>query len=201
MPKVGPPPTDWKSSRWWRNRTVEERTTWANIPQRWLPFELSELDLPAPVLEKASAWVESYSPGSDGLLIMGSSRTGKTVLATCILKELIRSHSVSGRFVSADRYVEMLKDQFDNNNELPEMYAIPHLVKYLQGVFDIVLLDGLGEERLTDFAKQELGSLLRHRYEDCNATIVTTSETPTDIVRRYGTRISGTIEGLTRIVL
>lgn len=118
-----------------------------------------------------------------------------------MMTSVMSAHQLSGRFVSSDRYVEMLKDQFDNDNQLPEMYAMPHLIKYIKGVFDIVVVDGLGEERLTEFAQHELGSLLRQRYEDCRSTIITTSLTSSDLVKRYGQRISGVIGDMTRVEL
>lgn len=148
---------------------------------------------------EATEWIMSFHQKCAGALVLGPRQAGKTITAIKMMTSVMSDHQLSGRFVSSDRYVEMLKDQFDNDNQLPEMYAIPHLIKYIKGVFDVVVLDGLGEERLTEFAQHELGSLLRQRYEDCRATIITTSLSTSDLIRRYGQRISGVIEDMPRV--
>jgi DNA replication protein DnaC len=97
---------------------------------------------------------------------------------------------VSGRWVEADDYIEMIKDSFDNDGLLPEMYSSPHVVKYVKGVFDVVVIDGLGEERLTEFASHELGSLIRKRFDKQKATIITSRLSLQDIKNRYGSRLA-----------
>lgn len=196
MSVIGPPPTDWKSARWWQNRSSEERIAWANLPARWSSIPFASVHVGDKAMHKVQSWIDSYTSGVAGLYISGPSAGGKTILAQALLKEMLQRYAVSGRFVSAERYVEMLKDQFDNDNELPEMYAMPHLVKYIQGLFDVVVLDGVGQERSTEFSQHEVGSLLRRRYEDGRTTIVTTSLSMPDFVRRYGQRVAAVVEGL-----
>jgi DNA replication protein DnaC len=123
---------------------------------------------------------------------------GKTTTAVTALTTLINKQQVSGRFVSADTYIEMLKDQFGgSDNLLPEMYSTPYLVKYIQGVFDVVIVDGLGQERETEFAIHEIGSLLRRRFDDMRSTVITTTLSPMNLIRRYGERVSGVVNAMT----
>jgi DNA replication protein DnaC len=185
-----PVPTDWKSAKWWQNRPPEERVFHARIPQRYNKAHGEE---PPTAIQE---WVEAFTPGAS-LLITGRSGTGKTDLAARVLRRLLEQHKLSGRFCTADGYVEMLKDQFDNDNLLPEMYSTPYLVKYIQGVYDIVVLDGLGQERETEFATHELGSLLRRRYNDMHTLIVTTSLSVIDFNRRYGSRVEAAVDEMT----
>lgn len=192
---VGPPPTEWKTANWWRNRSTEERLAWAHIPNRWSSTSFDQWS------SSLSNFIEGFDTYVPGLLIVGPSGSGKTTLAITILRRLITTYPLSGRFVNSDRWIEMLKDQFDNDNQLPEMYAMPHLVKYIKGVFDVVVLDGLGQERLTEFAQHEIGSLLRQRWEECRPTIITTSLTRIDVVRRYGDRISGVMNDMVMVSL
>lgn len=177
-------PTDWKSAAWWRNRPVEERLFHAKVPQRFRAFE-AEL---SPV---AANWVNNYEEGQS-LFIHGKPGTGKTVIAQEVLKHLV-TKGCSARFVSAEQYIEMLKDQFDNDNLLPEMYSSPYLIKYIQGVFDVVLLDGVGQERETEFSTHEIGSLIRRRYENVRTVIITTTLGVTDFNRRYGDRVKSAV--------
>jgi DNA replication protein DnaC len=176
-------PMEWKSEQWWNHRPLEER--------------LFHLHLPARIKEQLrdgaiDPYCATWEPGKS-LLIAGKSGTGKSFQAADILDGLIRTHPISGRWVEADDYIDMIKDSFDNDGLLPEMYSSPHLVKYIKGVFDVVVLDGLGEERLTEFAAHELGSLIRKRFDRMKSTIITSSLTLVDIKHRYGSRLAAAL--------
>jgi len=135
-------------------------------------------------------WVKEYEDG-DSLYLCGLSGTGKTASAVQVLK-LLMDKGLAGRFVNSEKYLEMLKDSFENDGLLdPTMYSTPYLIRYIQGVFPLVLLDGVGHERETDFANHEVGSLLRRRSEDMRTTIITTHLNPMAFIRRYGERVSG----------
>lgn len=180
-------PTDWKSAAWWRNRPTEERVFHAKVPKRFAQIPTEEIQVPTEIIK----WFKGFELGNS-LFIHGKPGVGKTVLGQLVLRDLVGT-GTSGRFVTADRYIEMLKDQFDNDNLLPEMYSSPYLIKYIQGVFDVVLLDGVGQERETDFSIHEIGSLIRRRYEDMRTTIVTTTLGVTDFTRRYGERVKSAV--------
>lgn len=198
---VGKPPLDWKSSKWWANRSAEERLAWANIPKRYVTLQLSELELPATVLRQANEWVDAYvEKKSAGLLITGGASSGKTALAQAIGKEVINRTPSMVYFLSSDRYVEMIKDSFDaDNGELPEMYEMPWLIKYVRDVFHLPIIDSLGRERPTDFSQYELGALMRRRWEECRQMIITTSLSLIDVSARYGDSARAVLEDMDRI--
>lgn len=191
-------PTDWKAEGWWRNRKADERLFHLKAPKRTRKYDFMNLDLPDQIISQARDWVTNYSPG-DCLLIHGRVGSGKTTLAQVITKELVTARPLSGRFVSSDMYIDMLQDSFNHNNELPEMYSTPHLLKYLNGVFDIVVLDGVGHERNTEFTRHEIGSLIRRRYEDERSIIITTSLSPTDFLNHYGDRVKLALSDMAQI--
>lgn len=188
-----PTPTEWKSENWWRNRSPEERLFHAKIPPR-----LSRRSDDVVLNTDCLSWLSDYEPGSS-LYIYGRPGSGKSTIAQELLKRLVTEHPLSGRFVSADRYLEMLKDQFDNENLLPSMYSSPYLIKYIQGVFDVLVLDGVGQERETEFANHEIGSLIRRRYEDMRTVIITSTLTTLDFTRRYGDRVKSAITDMVEI--
>ena len=62
-------------------------------------------------------------------------------------------------------------------------------MKYITRGFDVLVLDGLGEEASTDFERKILGSLIKGRYEHGKTTIITTAMTPQDF-KLYGARVA-----------
>lgn len=182
-------PIEWKSANWWRNRPVEDRLEWLHIPKRYVDAKArTPIDL------------SSFEPG-DNYIIHGLARSGKTTTAVAALQSLVIDHSLTGRFVVADDYVEWIKDSFENDGLMPSEYSSPYLIKNIKAVFDVLVLDGLGEERDTPFARHELGTLLRKRYDDMRTTIITTSLTPDQIVKRYEARVAGAIESYETVIM
>lgn len=173
-------PLEWKSEIWWRNRPVEERLGWLHLPPR------IARDMDDGTVEQ---WVADWHHGKS-LFICGPSDTGKSLRAARLLKALIECLPVSGRWIEADTYIQMIKDSFDNDGQLGEEYSSPFTLKNVKGVFDVVVLDGLGDERKTDFAAHEIGSLIRGRYDRLKSTIITSRLTIADISARYGERLA-----------
>lgn len=173
-------PLEWKSPQWWRNQPVENRLEFIRPSPR-----LREV-LQEPT--NCDDWTD-WEKG-DNVLISGKSMTGKSRKAVAMARDLVRCHNVSARFVTAEQYIEMLKDSFDNDGLLPIEYSSPYTIKNIKGVFDVLVLDGLGDERLTDFAAHEMGTLIRTRYDRMLTTIVTTRLNMVDIRARYGERLA-----------
>ena len=176
-------PLEWRSEVWWRNRPVTERLGWLHLPPR-IEREMDDAEM------GSIDYVEDWKHG-DNLLIHGPSGRGKSLLAAQVLHSLVDYLPVSGRWVEADTYIQMLKDSFDNDGQLGEEYSSPFTIKNIKGVFDVVVIDGLGDERKTDFAAHEMGSLIRGRYDRMKSTIITTRLNIADIANRYGERLAG----------
>lgn len=171
-------PLDWKSEVWWRKRPVEERLWHMHIPPR-IRGDLRD--------------DQAWTPGRN-LLLHGPAGTGKSRRAADYLTNAVREHDLSGRWIAADDYIEMIKDSFGSDDGLlPDMYHSPYMVKNIKGVFDVVVIDGLGEERLTDFAAHELAGLIRRRFNHMKSTIVTSTLTLDDIKNRYSERLASAL--------
>ena len=172
-------PTDWKSEKWWQNRSVEERLYHMHVPKRILQQNI-DVTLPTAVQK----WVDNYKVG-DNLFIHGRPGTGKTTLAVAVAAYIVRSHPVLARYVDADDYIEMTKESFEYGGELPSMYSSPHLLKYIKDVFGAVLLDNLGQERRTEFSRHIIAGLIKKRFDQMKTTIIVSPLTVMDVNRRY----------------
>jgi hypothetical protein len=82
----------------------------------------------------------------------------------------------------------MMYDEIRNDGELPEEYADQNVAKYLRRIYDVVVLDSLGEEHDSDFTKRSLMSFLENRYNCKLTTIITSNLSPMRIKSRYGER-------------
>lgn len=170
-------PLDWKSELWWRKRSQEERLyhLTRNIPKKLRPY----------LHDDPMEWSTDKF-----LLINGPTGSGKTSRAASIATSVVRRMEMSGYWVGADDYIQMLKDSFDNDYDMSEEYGSPYIVKYVKNSFDLLVIDGLGEERLSDFAQHEIASLIRKRFDMNKSTIVTSSLPIGDIRSRYGSRLA-----------
>ena len=171
-------PTDWKSEKWWQNRSVDERLYHIRPPKRVTQAKDTHFD------KDVWKWVNEFNVG-DNLFIHGRSGTRKTTLAVGVTQELIKKYPVSARYVDADDYVEMIKESFDYGGQLPEMYSTPHLLKYLKSTFDVVIVDNLGQERRTDFSSHTVSGLIKKRFDQMRSTIIVSPFNVMDINRRY----------------
>lgn len=101
------------------------------------------------------AWnfIEQFSNSSENLLFFGGPGTGKTFLTNCVAKELLDR----GFFVVYRTSEELIKDlktiRFENDSELEEL-----LLKC-----DLLIIDDLGSEQITDFSKTELFNLINRK--------------------------------------
>lgn len=134
----------------------------------------------------------SWVVGSDeepqrGFLFHGTPGTGKTLLGSIILNELILHRARAGRFLNLSRkYFQKLRDTYSQDSEhygrtwqiVDELCKIPYLV-----------LDDFGVQRGTDWETEMLYDLVDARYGEQRFTMVTTNQTLDEIRELSGGRI------------
>lgn len=192
---------EWKSTKYWRNRPVEERINNARIPPRYKGKKLSGYDADTgdkAAFDAVSSWVkniEKHIEDGMGLYLYGPTGVGKTHLAQAALTAILEKHTLAGLFVTADRYTDMIYDEIRSNGELPESYSDPNLLKYMRRMFDILVLDGLGAERSAkDFTRNSLVTLVDNRYEQKLVTIITSVFPPQELTSRYGKKLTSILQ-------
>lgn len=110
------------------------------------------------------------------LYIAGPIGTGKTMLASCLGVDLIRS-GFSLRWSNVGDLLRALRATFnnrENEEDVIRRYASP----------PILVLDDLGKERPTEWAAEQLFAIFNRRYDHGKTTIVTTNYSGADLVRR-----------------
>ena len=130
-------------------------------------------------------YLPNFKNINTNLLFYGNSGTGKTFLSWCIAKELLdRGHLVV--YKTADELLRALKDvKFNNDTDLENL-----LVNC-----DLLIIDDLGSEQITDFSSSELFTLINKKILKNKKMIISTNLSLPLISKRYSERISSRIIG------
>ena len=127
-----------------------------------------------PVIRMAENYVRNWSKAKAenlGLLFWGDVGTGKSFAAACIANALIEM----GVPVLMTNFSKML-------NQMGGMYSDERF-RYISSLsrFSLLIIDDLGIERSTDYAKEQVYSIVDERYKSGLPVIVTTNLTITDL--------------------
>ena len=130
-------------------------------------------------------YLPTFKNSNTNLLFYGNSGTGKTFLSWCIAKELLdRGFLVV--YKTADDLLRALKDiKFNNDTDLENL-----LINC-----DLLIIDDLGSEQITDFSSTELFTLINKKILKNKKMLISTNLTLPLISKRYSERISSRIIG------
>jgi DNA replication protein DnaC len=130
-------------------------------------------------------YMPSFKQHNENLLFYGDPGTGKTYLTNCIARELLDS-GVLVVYRTADELIKNLREvRFDNNKILEEL-----LINC-----DLLIIDDLGTEQITEFSIAELFNLLNVKLLRKKKMIISTNLTLTDITKTYTERIGSRLIG------
>jgi DNA replication protein DnaC len=134
-----------------------------------------------------------------GLFLWGNPGTGKTLLSTIILTELITRHAVNGRFLKISRsFFDRLRATF---NEGSSQYGMANEIGREIAELDILVIDDFGVQRNTPWEQETLYNLVDARYEAEKFTIFTSNLDPDKTMRDlFEGRILSRIKEMCRIV-
>lgn len=137
------------------------------------------------IASKAWNFIEKFSSNDENLLYLGNPGTGKTFLSNCIAKELLdRGYLVIYR--TAEALIHDLKHiRFNNDDTLEDLLLN----------CDLLIIDDLGSEQITDFSKTELFNLLNRRLLKKNKMLISTNYDLEDLLKIYSERISSRLLG------
>ena len=156
-----------------KNKKLMHSLEAADIPPKYEHVTLDnfkEIDGTCTKLKTmAKSYAQSFKPGCTGFLFKGKTGSGKTHLAVSILKELLFK-GYQGLYTNTVDLLQFIRSVQFNAWKYDELTDImDHILKQ-----DLLILDDLGAEKVTDWTQERLYSLINKLYVN-NKTIIVTS--------------------------
>lgn len=130
-------------------------------------------------------YLPNFKNSNTNLLFYGNSGTGKTFLSWCIAKELLDKGFLVVYKTSDDLLRALKNIKFNNDTDLENL-----LINC-----DLLIIDDLGSEQITDFSSTELFTLINKKILKNKKMLISTNLSLPLISKRYSERISSRIIG------
>jgi DNA replication protein DnaC len=167
---------------------LRSRSLQARIPRRYRDISFEQLtgtDLVAfpeqiRVVRRFAERIDENLNRGRGVWIMGDVGTGKTMLAMLISKAALDAGRTSAIY-SLPRLLHLLREAID------EQDGVVGFLDRLSTV-DLLHVDDVGAENRTDWALEQLYSIINSRYEDERSILITTNLQPDELAEQIGVR-------------
>lgn len=142
------------------------------------------------ILNECRSFVKSFDSSRENLLLCGSCGLGKTFLSSAIANELIKEGK-DVLYVSSNALFPILEDMHFGRDVSSEA---EYIVKKL-GECELLILDDLGSEFVTQFTSAELFRIINNRLIAGRKMIVSTNLNRSMLKNIYNERIASRITG------
>ncbi|HPD06211.1 MAG TPA: ATP-binding protein [Spirochaetota bacterium] len=120
--------------------------------------------------------VSKFPDVRKGLFLWGNPGTGKTLLSSIILTELIIRHAIEGRFIKISRtFFNKIRATFSEGSAT---YGTAQEIEYELQNADILVVDDFGVQRDSAWEQETLYNLVDARYEAEKFTLFTSNVDP-----------------------
>jgi len=142
------------------------------------------------VFIECKKFAENFDKITDNLLLTGPSGLGKTFLSSCIASKLIED-GVNVIYQSSSVIFSLLdRVKFGKNVSEADIYTSERLLDA-----DLLILDDLGTEFITEFSVSELFRIVNTRILTGKKTVINTNLSLADLKKIYSERILSRIIG------
>ena len=172
------------------SKMIEELQKQTMVPPKFANKTLANFETPDKVRkllrEKATEFHQNFKPLSEqhnGILMVGSTGSGKTHLSIAILKEVV-AKGYTGLYYNVPELLNDLRDTYHQDSAQVE----EDILSRAAGV-DLLVLDDLGAERTSGWVRDRLYLIINRRYESLKPTIITTNLGMRELQDQVGERI------------
>lgn len=161
----------------------------ARIPNRYRAVSFEQLEgdslsaFPAQigVVRRYAAGVSRHIAGGESMWIMGDIGTGKTALAMLVSKAALEAgHTVA--IYSLPRLLALIRESIERDE------GVVGFLERLSAV-DLLHIDDVGAENRTDWALEQLYTIVNTRYEERRSIVLTTNLDHGQLAEQVGERI------------
>ncbi|MBF7096703.1 ATP-binding protein [Alkalibacter mobilis] len=142
------------------------------------------------ILLAAINYANNFKSEKTNLYFFGDPGLGKTFLSHCIAKEVLDKGFIVIYQTSSELLDIIRRSKFQNPTDSTQ----DNPVNYLYSC-DLLIIDDLGTETLTDFANNELFNLINKRLKDEKKMIISTNLSLDKLEDRYSARLASRIIG------
>lgn len=150
------------------------------IPVRFKSWRFKDID-DNEAKKQVTAYIENFKEhktSGKGILFAGNTGSGKTTLALAAAIELIIRYETEVKFITCHDLMALARD-FDNTSKF-KMLELQEA--------ELLILDDLGADKLTDYTHTELTAFLDLRYREMRPTFITTNLNKSAQVEYVGQR-------------
>lgn len=175
------------------DRGIKELYRMSGILERWHDKTFDEFINDPDALTKISNYltnIKSLKEQGVGIMLYGANGTGKSHLLNCLFKELLAKR-YKVRIVSFSSFVQTFADGWYDDNVKQTFRSIKHC--------DFLGIEEIGKEmkassydeggkktyKPTELTISVLDSVLRYRLQSNKPTIITSNNTPTELLNYY----------------
>lgn len=169
-----------------QNRRRHDYLDLAGIPERYRTCRLDKFNIKNPDPKVAQQLLRArnisrkyidtfFDPGRNGfrragLLYLGPPGTGKTHLAVAVLRELIETYGLRGKFVDFTTLLHDIQATFNNRSTETKATILAPVMHA-----DVLVLDELGAQKPTEWAMDNLYLIINTRYTAGRPTLFTSN--------------------------
>lgn len=139
--------------------------------------------------------LDTHLETGDGLIMMGNMGTGKTHLATGLIRYATRHLAVPARYITAPALFSRIRASYNSHTET-EADILAELVRA-----PLLVLDEIGVGKGSDNELNVTYSLLGQRYDECRPTIIITNLMSADLKAWLGERVVDRLRETSPVVL
>jgi DNA replication protein DnaC len=158
-----------------RDQAAERRMSEARIPPRYqrctldnfVTYQNEEL---MRAVETARRFTQAFPVVQKGLMLIGPPGIGKTHIAVSVLREVIRRTGARGLYYDTRALLRDIRTTYNPVLHMAEMDVIRPVMEA-----EILVLDDLGAERLTDWVEETMSLIVNTRYNERRPTIFTSN--------------------------
>lgn len=152
-------------------RQADELHKLSNL-DKFSQYTFDEFDATVSGVEEAyeAAYAFAVEPGHRWLFLYGPCGTGKTHLAVSIARYAIEQHQMSAYFAVVPDLLDHLRETFDpsSGTAYDDRFT---MIRNAQ----VLILDDLGTENATPWAREKLYQIINHRYIEQLPTVITSN--------------------------